>query len=74
MPIYMKFEGVDGAVTGKYAKYIELESASLTRPNNVSSPGCRCFAEGSVGQNARSEALRRFSWLPESQERTRFFQ
>ncbi len=29
MPIYMKFEGIDGLVKGKYSKWIELDSAQI---------------------------------------------
>jgi type VI protein secretion system component Hcp len=30
MPIYMKFEGIDGEITGKYKGYIELESCQIS--------------------------------------------
>lgn len=29
MPIYMKYEGIDGAATGKYKGWIELESCQM---------------------------------------------
>lgn len=48
MPIYMKFEGVKGAVaTGKYAGWIELESCQLGVHRSINSP---------VGRGANREA------------------
>jgi type VI secretion system secreted protein Hcp len=37
MPIFMKYEGIDGSVTGKYKGWIELESCQIqnrARPSN----------------------------------------
>ena len=38
MPIYMKYEGIDGPLTGKYKGWIELESAQLGTHRSSTSP------------------------------------
>ena len=38
MPIYMKIEGVEGPVTGKYKGWIELQSAQLGSARHITSP------------------------------------
>ena len=47
MPIYMKYEGVDGEVTGKYKGWIELKSCQLGMSRHVTS---------ATGQSANREA------------------
>jgi len=52
MPIYMKYDGVDGDITAKgYEKWIGLESCQLGANRNVTSPGGR-------GANREASAVR----------------
>ncbi|HRH46779.1 MAG TPA: type VI secretion system tube protein Hcp [Pyrinomonadaceae bacterium] len=47
MPIYMKYEGVEGEAKGKYKGWIELESCQLGVNRNINSP---------MGRGAEREA------------------
>lgn len=48
MPIYMKYEGIEGPLKGKYAKWIELTSAQIGAVRN---------APGTAGGSGRSTSI-----------------
>ena len=49
MPIYMKYEGIEGTATGKHKGWIELESCQLGISHNMSNP----MGAGANRENSR---------------------
>ena len=52
MPIYMKYQGVKGPVTGQYKEWIELESCQFGTHRNIRSP-----TGGGVNREASAQSL-----------------